>query len=150
MVARSLLRVVFLFAAGTFLTGCISASNGPALDSGNIAKLHKGMSRVEVETLLGPPSHVVMAGNNGERTLIYNHTDMSVKSTTFVPIVGLFAGGTDTRLQNVQIMLDANGIVRDFESSDKTQDANSSVFTGSHITEHNNTEAPQGPTANGQ
>lgn len=45
--------------------------------------------------------------------LNYTHMDVAVTPITFVPIIGLFAGGADSEMNQVTLTFDDKEIVRD-------------------------------------
>jgi len=117
------------FLAG--LAGCSSINNesGVQMSQDKVALIKKGVStRADVETLLGPPMHVAMMPD-GKRILSYTYTSTKVEghatAASYIPYVGLFAGGAkgegQTRVQSLQVMLNAQGVVDDYEFSDNTR-----------------------------
>lgn len=125
------LRALAFITVG-FLTvlhsGCMSydTEHGTQMTAEKIHQIKKGITtRAEVEALLGPPSSVTMLGN-GRRVMSYLYTgtkgELHATPITYVPIVGLFAGGSKTsgvvHTQTLQVMLSDAGIVEDYEFSD--------------------------------
>lgn len=104
--------------------GCATThTSGTKFDQNAVSKISKGVTtRAEVEAAFGPPLFVAIIGE-GRRimTYTYSNTSTNVKATTFIPIVGAFIGGatTDQRTQNLQIILNKNDVVEDYEFSDK-------------------------------
>jgi outer membrane protein assembly factor BamE (lipoprotein component of BamABCDE complex) len=114
------------------LVACSSVDNesGVKVDANKVSQIKKGVtSRAEVEALLGPPTMVSMMPE-GRRVLNYTYTATKVEghatAATYIPYVGLFAGGSkaegQTRMQHLQIMVNAQGIVDDYEFQDNTTD----------------------------
>lgn len=129
-----LIAIGLTLIVGTF-AGCISQEFGTKLDPAKVAQIKKGSStRAEVEALLGPPINVSMAGE-GKRIMSYSYTATNSRAnpSAFIPIVGLVKGGAkgETQSQRLQIMLNASGIVEDFEFSDGTQKIESSTWGAS-------------------
>jgi hypothetical protein len=113
------------------IVGCssVNTENGVAMTPDKIAQIKKGVTtRAQIEALFGPPDNVAMMPE-GKRVMSYNYTATNVSghpnAASFIPYVGLFAGGAkaegQTRMQKLQIMLNPQGIVDDFEFSDNTK-----------------------------
>lgn len=107
------------------LAGC--ASYGKRVDRTYADQLQKGVTtESEVLSALGQPMSVSY-NSNGEKTLHYVHVKSQTKAISFVPIVGLFAGGADTESTTFLIIIDKDtGIVKDWNYSQ----SNSSMDTG--------------------
>jgi outer membrane protein assembly factor BamE (lipoprotein component of BamABCDE complex) len=116
-----------------FIAGC--ASHGTKMDRAQVEQqIHKGVTtRSEVERNLGTPDHVAMLPD-GKRMLQYSYSEVKTKGSSFIPYAGFFAGGSNSRQQTLQIMLDANGVVKDYEFSDKATEQSGGVFNA-HSTE---------------
>ena len=106
-----------------FLSGCATTySNGVKLDRSKVSQIQKGVTtRAEVEVLFGPPAYVSLM-NDGRRMMSYNFTETTTGCTpaTFIPLVGAFTGGVrgQTKTQALQIMLNREDIVEDYEFTD--------------------------------
>ena len=125
------LRALAVIAAGFLLTlcsGCMSYDTelGTQMTAEKVTQIKKGITtRAEVEALLGPPTSVTMLGN-GKRVMSYHYTgtkgEMHATAMSYVPIVGLFAGGSKAsgvvHTQTLQVMLSDAGVVEDYEFSD--------------------------------
>lgn len=135
---RAALAISFSFLA--YLCGCYSSSTGTKMDTNQVSKIEKGKTtRKEVEAMLGTPSHVAMMAE-GRRVMTYhfNETNARVKGQSFIPFYGAFGGGSkmDSHQQALQINLDKNGIVEDYEFNDNTSntDVSHNAFGGSSVT----------------
>ena len=69
-----------------------------------------------VTAKLGDPSSVE-ASSDGTRTALYMVTRMHVKAASFIPYVGLFAGGAKARTSVKTFTFDEHGILKSFSSS---------------------------------
>lgn len=112
------------------LSACssVNSETGTQMSADKIAQIKKGVTtRAQVEALLGSPASVSMMPE-GKRVMSYTYTSTQASghatAASFIPVVGLFAGGTKVdgqmRIQTLQIMLNAQGIVDDYEFSDRT------------------------------
>ena len=109
--------------------GCYSTSHGNPIDSNKVAGIQKGVTtRSQVEAMLGQPTNVSMLGD-GRRMMTYSHTDVDThaKGTSFIPVVGMFAGGAtgEQHTQTLQVMLDKNDVVQDYEYNNNTKNVDS-------------------------
>jgi outer membrane protein assembly factor BamE (lipoprotein component of BamABCDE complex) len=122
------------------LAGCVSQTSetGTKLDATKVAQIKKGITtRAEVEALLGPPTNVDMMAE-GKRVLSYNYTQNQVNAhptaTAFIPGASLFTSTAQAdakmQMQTLQVMVNAAGIVDDYEFSDNTTNTTANVGGG--------------------
>jgi outer membrane protein assembly factor BamE (lipoprotein component of BamABCDE complex) len=104
-----------LFLMLTFLGGC--ATIGTEIDPAKISAFEKGKTtRAEVEAAIGSPSSVTtLADGNVVAGYMFIHS--RTRAATFIPIIGAFAGGSDTRSQIFSIKYDSAGIFQNSTSS---------------------------------
>lgn len=96
----------------SFLVGCASA--GIQIDPNRIKDIQKGITTErEVIDFFGRPSSSG-ATSDGEVYYIYTFVRTNTKAATFVPVVGLFTGGSDTEIEILQIWFDSNKVVKNF------------------------------------
>lgn len=135
------------------VAGC-GTTSGTKMESSKVSQIKKGVTtRAELEQLLGPPANVSMMGD-GRRMLFYRFSDTQQKTGSkllfasgFIPFAGMATGaasvvaagagaatsGSKTRMQMLQVILSKDGIVEDYEFSDKTMDVSTSPL-GAKIT----------------
>jgi outer membrane protein assembly factor BamE (lipoprotein component of BamABCDE complex) len=100
-----------LFFICVLLAGCASA--GTKVDPSAAAKIQKGITtKVEVIALLGQPMTDTL-DSNGKEMMFWSYAQTQIKGTTFIPVVGLFSGGSSTNMTSFQVILDSNKIVVD-------------------------------------
>lgn len=88
-------------------SGC--ASTGVQVDQNKLQGFERGVTtRSQIEATLGLPT-MVQRMQDGKTVMTYTYANAQVRPETFIPIVGLFAGGTDVRAESVSIFLDAEG-----------------------------------------
>ncbi len=125
------------------LAGCVSSTVGSKIDRSNVEQIKKGVTtRAEVEALLGSPDNVSMMGD-GRRLLLYHFAASQEKSGhglmrlgSFIPGIGGVAttgvgaanAGNTSQRQLLQIFVSKEGIVQDYEYSDKTTDVSATPF----------------------
>ena len=108
------------------IVGCVSS--GQRLETGKVDQIKKGVTtRTEVEALFGQPDRVTIVGN-GKKIMNYQYFESNVKGSTFIPYAGAFIGGSKNHYQNLQIMLKEDGVVEDFELSDKKSETEGGAF----------------------
>ncbi|WP_419307278.1 outer membrane protein assembly factor BamE domain-containing protein [Chromohalobacter israelensis] len=91
------------------VVGC--ASYGKKIDANTIKQIEKGKTtEAQIVAMLGSPMSVGVTPD-GEKILMYMYTKSQAKASTFIPVVGAFVGGADTKTQTLQIWIDENGVV---------------------------------------
>lgn len=110
-------------AAAVMVSGCMSM--GREISADQFAQLEKGKTTIDEATrLLGPPN-VRSLMPDGRVTLGYSYAHAQARPASFIPIVGLFAGGSDVR-SSMTTLVFHNGIL---ETASMTE-ANQGVGTG--------------------
>ena len=123
-------RSVGVSLAAAMMIGCMSS--GKKIEQSKVDKLQKGVTtRAQLEQEMGPPDEV-FPQENGKRMLVYRYLSAKAKGTSFIPIVGMFAGGSDTRRQTFTVIVDKGGIVEDFELTDREGEARNFGYSSSH------------------
>ena len=119
--------LVAAMVVATGLSGCaISSSHGNKISAADVSRIVKGKTtRAELDAWFGPPlMEGPSAGAAFESMLVYGYYGGTVThdATSFVPIVGAFAGSADTSLQqqSLTVFLTKNGVVKDYQFQDKT------------------------------
>jgi len=111
---KSILSVFTLGALGLLLAGCYSTKMGDPIDADKVSQIQKGVTtRTQVEAMFGAPMSSSMMGD-GRRMLVYNYSEFNGHMT------GPWSGAGQNRSQMLQIMLDQNNVVQDYELSDGT------------------------------
>ena len=113
--------VINLFAAIllTATTAC-SGSAGKMVTDSQLAQFQPGKTSYEqVVSALGSPDTTIKK-SDGSFTAIYTYYAVTTRPETFIPVVGPFVGGADTKGHSVQIKFNPNGILADIESTDTT------------------------------
>jgi len=89
------------------LAGC--ATTGVQVDPARVAEFKPGLTtRAEIEQAIGRPM-IAQTLPDGKAVMTYVFAHAQVRPTSFIPIIGAFAGGSDVRSNSVTIMLDKNG-----------------------------------------
>ncbi len=99
-----------ILSVAVFLGACATA--GTQVDQTAAAEFQQGVTTyAEVIDQLGNPQ-VNMMMPDGTRQVSYIFTQSQVRAATFVPVVGLFAGGADADTTTFQFIFDENGILQ--------------------------------------
>lgn len=108
-------RALFGLIALLTLGGCAAA--GVEVKPSQMASFQKGVTtEAEVIQALGQPTSQ-MQMFDGSQTLIYSYASAQARPASFIPIVGMFAGGMDTRHTMAMLRFDASGHLIDTMSS---------------------------------
>jgi outer membrane protein assembly factor BamE (lipoprotein component of BamABCDE complex) len=111
-----LFKLLLLSLSLVFSTGCWSSKMGRELSREQVSQVRKGMTRSQVESLIGSPNHANPDGQGG-MIFYYNFMNTKVRASSYIPVVGSFAGGADTEQKNVTVYFDRYGKVKDIISN---------------------------------
>lgn len=101
--------------AALVLTAC--ASSGVRVTDEQMAQFHEGQTtKQEVIAALGQPT-MTTKNMDGTTTLMYSYFESRVRGSTFIPIVGAFAGGADSRSNSVVLTFDQQDVLKSTSSS---------------------------------
>ena len=121
--------ILFLLATALLITGC--ASVGHKLDESKVDQIKKGVTtRDQVVQLVGSPNQITRDGF-GRVIFQYIYSRATTKASTFIPIVGAFAGGANVQTQMLMVTFDTNNVVSDLFSSYGANEVNTGITTGS-------------------
>jgi hypothetical protein len=94
-----------------------SAQPPPRMQESALQHFQKGVTtEAEVIQALGPPQ-ISTSNSDGTRSVAYVYTHAEAKAASFIPIVGLFAGGATGNVNTVRFTFDAGGKLQGYESS---------------------------------
>ena len=89
-------------------------------EPGTVAKIEEGKStKADVRALVGDPTKVNFDTSKNE-IWEYVYTKASAKPASFIPIIGIFAGGADMIGNTLTILFDKNGVVEKVGSGKTT------------------------------
>jgi len=111
------------------LIGCVSS--GTQVKDTALSQFRKGQTtEADVVKALGPPQST-MTSSGGGRVISYVGMHAQTKAATFVPIVGLFAGGASSHVSVVTFTFDRDGKLTDYMSQQSEAGARSGFGAGS-------------------
>lgn len=113
-------NLTLILAALLLLAGCASA--GTQIDATQVSKIEKGVTnQQDIRDMFGSPYSSGITAD-GETFYIYTFARTTTKGATFIPVVGLFAGGSDTQIETLQIWFDKENKVSQFNFSQSNQE----------------------------
>ena len=88
----------------------------------------KGKSTKEdIKMFMGDPDKTDF-DNNGNEKWVYTHVRKEAKFTNYIPIVDLFARGTNDTTKTLVILFDDRGIVKNYIASDAKGETKGGLF----------------------
>ena len=109
---------------GFVLVGC--ATSGTKVSAADVASFRQGQStETEVVSRLGEPNGSSSAPD-GTKTDMYIYAQASANAASYIPVVGLLAGGATSKSTTAIFMFDNQGVLR----SISTGQSHSNVNTG--------------------
>lgn len=104
-----------VFAGTVFLAGC--AATGVKVSDEQLSQLQKGQTtRSEVLAKFGKPT-TQMRNSDGTSTVFYNFAEYRTRPATFIPIVGIFAGGSDVHSSSAMFRFDTSDRLIDYSTT---------------------------------
>jgi membrane-associated protease RseP (regulator of RpoE activity) len=92
-------------------------SAGVQVDQRTVQRFVKGRTTYpEVIAALGQPTSSTIR-SDGKQIIMYTYVQMQARPESFIPYVGLFLGGADTRSSSASFIFDRNGVLEDYASS---------------------------------
>jgi outer membrane protein assembly factor BamE (lipoprotein component of BamABCDE complex) len=89
-------------------TGCTTTS-GVQVQQSQLSSFRKGITtEAEVISTLGTPTMSSLT-SDGERVLVYSFAEYKIRGATFIPIVGLLAGGSDMSTNSAVVTFGKDG-----------------------------------------
>lgn len=119
------------------VSGCVSSGNPSVRDEAATGQIKAGVTTKEdVQKLLGKPNsvgkgfgnlaaatglpaapHAPLALYSNYEVWTYSHVSVETDAATFIPIVGLFAGGATSSVSSLIVYFDDKGVVQYVQSS---------------------------------
>ena len=106
---RNSVGLLALTAALAVISGC--ASSGTKVTTADMASFAPGRSTEgEVVGRLGEPNSTSI-GPDGTKTDIYIYAQASANAASYIPVVGLLAGGTTSHTTTATFVFDRQGVL---------------------------------------
>lgn len=110
------------------LAGCATEGTPAIADHGLYMRLKLDQStKADVHRLLSQP-HDVIPSYDDRTSWVYLRIDSRTNALTFVPIIGLVAGGSDERIQRTVMTFTPDGVLRNVRS--ETRDRYMNTWAG--------------------
>lgn len=122
------MKFLLSLAVTALLAGCVST--GVQVKDEQLSSFKPGQTtKQDVISALGQPT-TQTRNADGTSTVVYMYLESRVRGASFIPIVGLFAGGADSRTNQVVLNFDADGKLVGHSS---TESAYGSGYGGSSL-----------------
>lgn len=109
------------------LAGCVN--HGVQVSAEKVAQFKPGVTtEADVIAALGQPTSVTTM--NGMKLVSYSGVQAQPRGATFIPIVGLFAGGADVRYSSTMFKFGADGKLIDTMQTSGASGGNSGLAAG--------------------
>lgn len=118
--------------ASAALAACLAAcaATGVRVTDEQVSALKPGeATEATAVAALGAPTMRTRLAD-GWVVLVYTYAEVKMRPATFIPIVGAFAGGADTRTSSVSLRFGADGKLIDTTSSSSTYGTGTGVAAG--------------------
>ena len=127
--------IIVAVAGAILLSGCASAGNDKVrtetMDTVGTKVVKGTTTKSQVRGLYGEPSSVSLT-DSGSEVWKYEYAHATAKAVSFVPIVGLFAGGADVTKNEVVFIFDKNDVMQNYTvhaSQSETRNGGGNVGT---------------------
>ena len=112
---RMMITIAVAIGANATLAAC-SSSAGRDVDKSKVTSYQPGVTSCsQIRSELGEPIETSREAD-GSTNLVYGKATTTIRGSTFIPIVGLFAGGADTKYDFVAIKCDPQGLFASYET----------------------------------
>lgn len=121
-------RLVEIIAMVALLNAC--AASGVQVTEKQAETFKVGKSTyAEVVAGLGEPT-TVNTSSKGERTAVYSYSAVSSRPQNFIPYIGPWVSGYDTKSSAVTFVFDSKGILKETASSQSNMGAGANLAAG--------------------
>ena len=106
------MKIMVLIISCLMLISCTTVGNKEITDSSKTSQIIEGKTtKADVLALLGEPNHVSNM-LDGQEVWLYSYGRFTTRPATYIPIVGLFAGGGDMKTKSLSLIFDEKGILK--------------------------------------
>lgn len=130
MSMKSFLKIFAVILGLGLLVGCASTGN-QRLANTNAASVNQSIidgqtTKAEVEALLGAPDNIDFNYANNEKW-VYEYKKSQAKGSNFIPVVNIFAQGTNDTKKTLVIVFNKKGVVQNHAYSESKGETNTGV-----------------------
>ena|SRR5712671_1155203 len=124
-------RALAFCGMAALLTGCAAA--GVQVTDQQAQSFQVGRATyADVVAQLGQPT-TVSTSTNGRRVAVYSYAAMSARPQNFIPYIGPFVAGYDTKSSAVIFTFDARGILRETSSTQSNEGIGANLAAGTPL-----------------
>jgi outer membrane protein assembly factor BamE (lipoprotein component of BamABCDE complex) len=124
------MKTVLVFIAAVLLAGC--ATVGREISDAQIDTLKKGeTTAAQVIASFGQPTSTTKM-SDGRYMVSYIFAHAQARPASFIPVVGLFAGGSDVRSSMVMLTFNKEGVLQDYTSSSSSTGMGAGLAAGAY------------------
>jgi cytochrome oxidase Cu insertion factor (SCO1/SenC/PrrC family) len=124
-------RALALCGMAALLAGCAAA--GVQVSDQQAQSFQVGRATyTEVVAQLGQPT-TVTTSTNGRRVAVYSYAAMSARLQNFIPYIGPFVAGYDTKSSAVVFTFDARGVLRETSSTQSNAGVGANLAAGTPL-----------------
>ena len=114
------------------LVGCGMRAGNENLSKMNLNTIKQKIvvgktTKKEIRRLLGNPQGQGIDPHIGEYWM-YSFMQSKIKASSYIPIVGIFAGGTKTKMTTLYIYFNKNGVVKKYGFMNQNQNLTTNPF----------------------
>ncbi|MDA7862421.1 hypothetical protein N9A63_02290 [Akkermansiaceae bacterium] len=111
----------------TLLPSCSSNQGNTAIkDFGRYSNLEKNKTtKIEVYKSFGQPHNVIYSNKNSQWA--YYNAQANINGATFVPFIGLVAGGTNNKIFSADFFFNSKNVLENYSTNEKGSYTNSWV-----------------------
>jgi outer membrane protein assembly factor BamE (lipoprotein component of BamABCDE complex) len=124
-------RFIPVCAAALVVAGCASVGNENLRNESQTSieqKIVKGKTtKAEVSATLGSPDDTSFT-DSGNEIWKYRHVVSTAKASSFIPVISLFAAGSDQEKKEVVVLFDKAGVVTNYTFSATKGEVRQGVF----------------------
>lgn len=119
-------RIWAVFALFAALAGCVSS--GTMVTEQQAGQFEKGIAtRAQVIAKLGQPNGSSVIAD-GTRVDVYVHIHAAANGASYVPVVGLMAGGASSNSNTATFTYDATGVLKSISTSTGQSQVNTGLL----------------------
>jgi hypothetical protein len=134
-IIRKSFILIFILSAISFSSCATNVGNPNVNDFGKLLEMEKSVStKSDVYDSFGQPHDVDYIANN-ESMWTYFHSKMTMSGATFVPFIGLVAGGSNADTSIMDFYFDNSGVYQKISRSNSTKYVNQWVGIAKGVNE---------------
>ena len=123
-----LTKIILPCLALSLMSAC--AASGVHVSEAQMSNFKKGKTTYEgVVSELGNPTSTTL-DSSGNTNIIYIYSEYQTRPETFIPYVGAFVGGADTRTNIASFKFNKKGVLKDYSFSETALGTASNLSAG--------------------